>query len=351
MYIVRKIYSIIFGLIFAVALFLLPISQIIKSDLSNSSKISSWSSNAGDYQIVINNLSSQILNSLSSSSLTQIVKPSSQEIKSALEQSISLTYFNQIKNQVLTANYNWLEGKTTKPVFQISLLNFKTNLINQIITTPGVKDYCNRLVLYQQTTELNCTISITDSLNSNLTLSSFQTLNQDNLGSFIGISNSSIPYYVSYSNLPNYYQFLMHLPNYLIFLLIGIVLFSILIFGLKFRFIKFLFRSLAFAVIVILIGKFVISPIFNNLSNISAISKNQFADYIIKMISYFSNDLRTNLNKYIYIYVGIFLILAVLYFSKFLKKKHKKQINKEEVSKTQPSQNFISLNERKSQHK
>lgn len=351
--IVRKIYSIVFGALLTICLVVLPFSFLIKSDLGSPNKLKTWFKQADLYSVVINNLSLQLEKAVTSINFQ--IKPdiSNSEINIALKSSVSESYFYQNVDNVVDANYSWLKGQTNKPDFLIDLAVVKNGLVNNLVNSQTSLAVCNQLVAYRLSTLSECQANLTTALNSNSVFSNYQTVNQDNLVSYLSGSSNSTPYYEQYSYLPSRFQTLMKTPVYTLVAIIAVILLSAIILGLGFRLIKFIFKSVIAATIILIVLRLLINPIFNSVQKISVIANNSNSDLIIKMINYFLIDFKRGLNNFLIGYVIIFALLVIVIF--IIKSLHKNRKNKTpknpDTKPVSPSQNFLKLNERSSQNK
>ncbi len=351
--IIRKLYSIIFGALLTVCLIILPLVFLLKSDLGSSVKIKSWLKQADLYSIVVNNLTTQISDGLNSSNFQ--VKPNitSSEVDQSVKSAVSQQFFYQTVNSVVDSNYAWLNGQTPKPSFLINLSSVKSSIISNLVSSPSAVAVCNQLVIYRLSTMSACQSNFSNLLSSNATLANYQTINQDNLSSFLNTSSTSKPYYEQYSNLPSRFQLVMKAPLYLLIAVVAILLLSIIVLGFGFRLIKFIFKSLVIATLALIAIRLLVNPLFRSLQKMPIISNNSNSDLILKLMSYFFNDFKNGLNKFLVLYVVFFVILTLLIIViRFIHKNKKNKTPKNPDTKPiSPSQNFIKLNERISQNK
>ena len=351
--IIRKIYSIIFGIILTICLIILPLFILIKSDLGSSAKIKSWLRQADLYTIVVNNLSAQISNGISQVNFQ--VKPniSTTEVNQSLQTVISQQFFYQTVGSVVDSNYSWLNGQTPKPDFLIDLSSVKNNIVYSLVNSPSAVSVCNQLVLYRLSTVSACQNNFMTLLNSNSVISNYQTINQDNLSSYLNNNLSSKPYYESYSSLPTHFQTVMKMPVYLLITILAILVISIILLGFGFRLIKFIFKSLLTATLVLLLVRLLINPIFSSLQKMSIITNNSNSDLLIKLLNYLFTDFKNGLNNFLLYYLIVFIgITALIIIMKIARKNKKNKPPKNpETKPISPSQNFIKLNERPSQNK
>ena len=265
MIIIRKIYTIIFGTVLTLCLVFLPLASIIKTDLRSPTKPEIWLKNADLYGLVINNLSSQISSEINSINFK--VKPNIPEatINQILRNSISSDYFYQNLNIVLNANYQWLKGQTNQPNFLINLSTIKQSLISQIMSSQPVMIACQQLVSYKLTTLSACQNSFTESLNSDSVISSYETINQDNVETLLTNNPVSKPYYMRYSYLPSKYKEASSIPTIIMVITFLTIILSVVVLGLSFKLVRFVLKPLISSLIILFLIKLSLSTVFSRI--------------------------------------------------------------------------------------
>ncbi len=309
----------------------LSFSFFLEQDLKSPAKLESWVSNSGLYQLVINNLTEQVMVSYKPLGLSNSNNQAlSKIITSSLRQTISKTYFNQTVNQIILTNFNWLDGKISQPNFSINLSRIQSTFVQNLSNNLQVSSIC---VPVRSVPGAGClpvgeyfNISI-NQISSNFILLNQSSINQNNVGSFLGSSSStSLPYYQRYSYLPSDYKIMLKMPYILIGLIAAVLGLSLIMLGISLRFIKLIFKSVLIAALILLLLSFLNNTILKWIEGLSVVHNNQAAAVIGSIINSAFKDISSTNIKFIKIYVAAVGLMILLWLFRHLlpKKKNKK---------------------------
>jgi hypothetical protein len=220
---IRQFWVFIFGIILCLSLVTLAVSLSFKMSLSNPSKIDQLVGQTSMYNDVINETVKRADNSIGGAQSSKINSP----LKRAAEKALPKDQFNQLVDQVVSANYSWLQGKTSKPSYSIDLNQYKnafsSNVGNFMVNQLSALPACTEAQAIELNTSTNpLTLSCLPSFISVSTaVKQIQSeinsgkvfLNKDVLApQSLTLNGSSVPYYVKGSHAPSDYKWYSRLP-------------------------------------------------------------------------------------------------------------------------------------------
>lgn len=306
MFLIRKILSPILSVSMIILLLTLTFAWFLKQDFSTPNKIDTWLQKSNLYGSVINDLSDQAVNSLPIGGVNN--KTIHKQVTLALEQSINPSFFYDTVNKVVAANFSWLQGKTSQPLFSIDLSSVQTAFIqNLALDQQSSSNLCPQ-ASYGGRAYPNVCMLAGQYLSSKYNLLNQTSLNQNNISSFLSTKNvSNSNYYIKHSSWPSDYQRAMKLYIDIAILILILAIISIILFGLKLRFIKFFIKSVLISSVILIVFKFISNPILRSILNLSFVTNNPNSLFVIRLLQLAANDI----DRYIIVFIKAYLIAVV----------------------------------------
>ena len=332
----KKIPIYFITLILIISFLLLPFSWFFATNFNTSNQLEKWINTSGLYQSVVTSLSDQVDSSAQFNSLPDknLVK---NYLNQAINKSLPKTYFDHQVNKIVGGYFNWLDGRTTKPNFQIDLRQLRLTFVSNLnYESAQFINECVNLVGSGQCSGLSSSIGNFSPAQFNQVGDfKFNSITSQNFNQFITVlfkqKNNSQPIrYSQLSYMPRYYRDLLNLRIFLIVIIFLMLLIGFILLGLRLKFLKVIFK-----VIVISDLLLAVSLLLNNL-----IEKNILTNKLFGQKGYgasLSNVLKhifKNLNKTDYTFIIAYLILGVvliliLLILKIIKRKHNKSNHNE----------------------
>ncbi len=332
----KKIPIYFITLILIISFLLLPFSWFFATNFNTPNQLEKWINTSGLYQSVVTSLSDQVDSSAQFNSLPDknLVK---NYLNQAINKSLPKTYFDHQVNKIVGGYFNWLDGRTTKPNFQINLRQLRLTFVSNLnYESAQFINECVNLVGSGQCSGLSSSIGNFSPAQFNQVGDfKFNSITSQNFNQFITVlfkqKNNSQPIrYSQLSYMPRYYRDLLNLRIFLIVIIFLMLLIGFILLGLRLKFLKVIFK-----VIVISDLLLAVSLLLNNL-----IEKNILTNKLFGQKGYgasLSNVLKhifKNLNKTDYTFIIAYLILGVvliliLLILKIIKRKHNKSNHNE----------------------
>jgi hypothetical protein len=357
---IRKSLVGLVSIILCISLLLISLSTGLKLSLSTPNKMESLIDNTNLYGAFINKSVSEADSALGGEQTGTIES----ELKTAATTALTRAEFDGYVNQLVSANYNWLSGKTKTPLFKINLISNKDKFATQVgtyvqrqlnslptcSTAQALQlNNANVLILTCRPSILSPSFAaeqITDEIKTSSVFLGNPVVTPTSLNA--NNNNDTRPYYKKLHNASKLYRLGINLPY--INLLVAIICMGIIWFASQKK--KKAIRSIgyifALAGIVLIVSKISSVSIDRHLDKKLISSHN--LGFLHAPILQFANSVGHNISKtnlifgLSYILISLILILSRRRIQRIKTKQIKQPL---EVADTDQAENTIDLSSRR----
>jgi hypothetical protein len=319
----RRFLTFILFLALIVSSLSLAFSGSVEYITSNRTKLDNYAVQTNAYKAFINSTVTLTDQTLSSNTPANL-EP---QIKAAAMKALPQSEFNTYVKQILNANLNWAEGKTSQPEFQISLSK------NKAIFTDQIGQYVQKLITALPACTTSQTLALVDlnpldytcspssaaaadastlvenKISFSSSLISYSSLSPSTLSKYL--TPSSTVYYKRYSSVPKHYRMFAKV----VYVFLGIALLSsLLILALnRSKGLKWIKLALVISGVILIIFRLTVSTALNHIdSHISPhLNIDSYKDSAIQFINFLIRGVSKSLLLFGLAYLLIAFVLTI----------------------------------------